>query len=129
MKDINYLSECGNLLENLLKQESHIDIVRFWTYETRVYSIMWEIDDSEDAEEGKEQQLVDLLKQIYNYCRFKLGWCDNKFAIELNVDPCWHIFVGFWDWHICIGQSIEPNMYPPKMKLDEFGCPQSIRFR
>lgn len=129
MKDINYLATCGNLLENLLREESHINIIRFWTYETRVYSLMWEIDDPEDAEEGKEQQLVDLLQQIYNYCRFKLGWCDNKIAIELNVAPCWHIFVGFWDRHICIGQAIEPNMYPPKMKESKWGSPERIRFR
>lgn len=129
MKDINYLATCGNLLENLLREESHIDIVRFWMYETRVYSLMWEIDDPEDAEEGKEQQLVDLLQQIYNYCRFKLGWCDNKIAIELNVAPCWHIFVGFWDRHICIGQAIEPNMYPPKQRNDKFGYPEYINFR
>ena len=90
---------------------------------------MWEIDDADDAEEGKEQQLVNLLKQIDNYCRFNLGWMDNKFAIELHVDPCWRIFVGFWDRHICIGQSICPNMYPPRQKNDEHGYPKYIQFR
>lgn len=128
-KDIQYLASCGNLLENLLREESHIDIIRFWTYETFVDSRMWEISDVESPDEGKETQLVELLKKISDYCRFKLGWMDNKFAIELHVDPCWRIFVGYWDWRMCIGQSIRPNMYPPKQKGDKWGYPEYIRFR
>lgn len=129
MKDINYLSKCGNLLKNLLNPESHIDIIRFWTYETRVYSLMWEINDPDYAEEGDERKLVDVLQQLYDYCRYKLRWMDNKFAIEIRVDPGWHIFVGYWDSHVCIGQAILPNMYPPKMQADNWGCPKYISFR
>ena len=129
MKDINHLATCGNLLENLLRQESHIDIIRFWTYETQVREVLWRCDRPEYVEEGKERQLFDLLRQIYDFCRFKLGWMDNKFAIELYVDPCWRIFVGFWDSSVCIGQAIKPNMYPPKQKNDKFGYPEYIRFR
>lgn len=128
-RDINHLALCGNLLENLLREESRIDIVRFWTYETHVRSLLWEIPDEKFAEEGEERQLVNLLQQICDYCRFQLGWMDNKFAIELRVAPGWRIFVGFWDSRICIGESIVPNMRPPKMKTDKYGYPDYIRFR
>lgn len=130
-KDIQYLASCGNLLENLLREESHIYIVRFWTYETVVCSQMWHISDVEhpDPRDAREKQIVELLQKISNYCRFKLGWMDNKFAIELRVDPGWRIFVGYWDWSMCIGKSIIPNMYPPKQKDDKHGYPEYIRFR
>ena len=131
-KDINNLRECGNLLESLLNPEVSIDIIRFWTYETRVSSILWEIDDAYSVENIKdvdETELVYILKRISDYCRFDLHWMDNKYAIELRVNRGWHIFVGFWDWHICIGQAICPNCYPPKMIADPYGCPTYIKFR
>lgn len=128
-EDIRHLAAYGNLLENLLRQESHIDIIRFWTYETHVCEVVWKCYEPKHAEEGKEQQLLTLLQQISDYCRFELGWTDNKFAIELRVDPCWRIFVGYWDRMRCIGLAIRPNMYPPKQKGDKGGYPEYIRFR
>lgn len=118
MNKLEKLQNCGNLLESLLTKP--IYLLRVWGYESRVMPYLYCEEKEDILEEGTEveKQLLDLSNKIRKEID-KRGWNDNKIVAEIQVRH-WRIFIGYWDSHITIGQSLIPNEYLPKYRESEF---------
>ncbi len=119
MNRLEKLQNRGNLLESLLTKP--IYLIRVWGYESRVMPCLYSEEKEDILEEGTEveKQLLDLSNKIRKEID-KRGWNDNKIVAEIQVGY-WRIFIGYWDSHITIGQSLIPNDYLPDYKESEFG--------
>ena len=121
--NIDYLKQCGNVLETLLDDKKSIYLIRVYTYESQVGDIYYQ-ERKEYMETQEEKDLLDVLKNIRKELD-KLGWNDNKIVCEIRV-AYWRVFIGFWDEYITIGGSVIPNLYPAKYKSGTWGIEEVI---
>jgi len=116
--NIDYLKQCGNLLETLLDDKKSIYLIRVYTYESQVGDIYYQ-ERKEYMETQEEKDILAVLQNIRKEVD-KLNWNDNKIVCEINVGY-WRIFIGFWDDYITIGGAVKPNMHLPKYKNGLWG--------
>lgn len=116
--NIDYLKQCGNLLETLLDDKKSIYLIRVYTYESQVGDVYYQ-ERKEYMETQEEKDLLAVLQNIRKEVD-KLNWNDNKIVCEVNVGY-WRIFIGFWDDYITIGGSVRPNMHLPLYKKGLWG--------
>ena len=106
------LRKQGNLLESLEgthKDNNTIEIIRVYPYESHVGECFF-YEDRERIERRNNPEELKILK-IFDRIREKvreMGWDGNKIVVELYIG--YHqVFLGFWDYSISMGGSVQPN--------------------
>lgn len=129
------LKNHGNLYEKLMDSNVSLYVVRVYSYRSRTADVLYQVnDDKYDSRlEGAEKDFVAVLRDIRNKVD-GLRWNDNKIVIELTLEGVteynWHIFIGFWDWTITVGEAVVPNLYGmPHCKTSNTGLVEPIKIR
>ena len=125
------LENQGYLLQFFLgnhEKVNTIEILRVYPYESNVGGVFFSSERKYVEKDPESIPILAIIDQIRNKCKEE-HWNDNKIVVELYIGYS-HIFIGFWDEFIRIGNSVIPNpTRNPHYKTNDLGNVEPVTIR